>query len=65
MLAAANEMSITDFMLQLFEEKYSWCLLGLKHVPNAETIASIESSAKGKGVKSFDSMDALFNDLGI
>lgn len=47
MLAAAKEMSITDFMLQLFEEKYSWCPLGLSHVPNDETIASMESSEKG------------------
>jgi antitoxin component of RelBE/YafQ-DinJ toxin-antitoxin module len=65
MLAAAKEMSITDFMLQLFEEKYSWCPLGLNHAPNAETIASLESSEKGKGVKSFNSMDALFEDLRI
>lgn len=65
MLAAAKEMSITDFMLQLVEEKYTWCPLELSHVPNAKTIASIEASARGEGVKSFNSMDDLFNDLGI
>ncbi len=65
MIAAAQEMSITDFMLKLFEEKYSWCPLGLSHVPNTETIDSIESSEKGKGIKSFDSMGDLFKDLGI
>lgn len=65
MMAAPQEMSITDFMLNLFEEKYSWCPLGLSHVPNTETIESIESSEKGKGVKKFDSMDDLFKDLGI
>ena len=65
MLAAAKEMSMTDFILQLFEEKYGWCPLGLNHFPNAETIAYIEASEKGKGVKSFDSMNALFEDLGI
>lgn len=52
-------------MFELVEEKYTWCPLGLSHVPNAETIASIEASEKGKGVKSFNSMDALFKDLGI
>jgi antitoxin component of RelBE/YafQ-DinJ toxin-antitoxin module len=65
MLAAAKEMSITDFMLELVEEKYTWCPLGLSHIPNAETIASMEASEKGKGVKSFNSMDDLFKDLGI
>ncbi len=54
MLAAARE-----------EEKDTWCPLGLSHIPNAETIVSIEASEKGIGVKSFSSMDALFKDLGI
>ena len=65
MLAASREMSITDFMLELVEDKYTWCPLGLSHVPNAETIASIEASEKQLGVKSFSSIDALFEDLGI
>lgn len=65
MLAASNEMSITEFMLKLVEDKYTWCPLGLSHIPNAETIASIEASEKGKGVKSFKSIDDLFEDLGI
>ncbi len=65
MLAAAKEMTITDFILQLVEEKYTWCPLGLSHKPNAETVASIETSEKRKGVKSFNSMDDLFKDLGI
>ena len=65
MLAAAKEMTITDFILQLVEEKYTWCPLELSHIPNAKTIASIEDSEKGKGVKSFNSIDDLFKDLGI
>ncbi len=65
MIAASKEMSITEFILKLVEEKYSWCPLGLSHILNAETIASIEASEEGKGVKSFNSMDALFEDLGI
>jgi hypothetical protein len=65
LLAAAKEMSITDFMLKLVEEKYTWCPLGLSHVPNAETIISIEASEKGEGVKRFESIDDLFKDLGI
>lgn len=65
MLAASKEMSITDFMLELVEEKYTWCPLGLSHIPNAETIASIEASERGEGVKSFNSMDELFKDLGV
>ena len=64
MLAAAKEMSMTDFILQLLEEKYGWCPLGLNHSPNAEIIAAIESNEKGKEIKSFDSMNALFEDLG-
>jgi hypothetical protein len=64
-LAASKEMSITDFLLGLVEEKYTWCPLGLSHIPNAETVASIEASEKGKGIKSFNSMDAMFKDLGI
>jgi len=65
MLAASREMSITDFMLELVEEKYTWCPVELSHIPNTETIASIEASERGERVKSFDSMDALFKDLGI
>jgi hypothetical protein len=65
MLAASKEMSITDFMLELVEEKYTWCPLGLSHLPNAETIASMEASERGEGVKSFKSIDDLFKDLGI
>lgn len=65
MLAAMREMSITDFMLELVEEKFTWCPLGLGHIPNAETIASMEASNRGEGIKSFNSMDALFKDLGI
>jgi antitoxin component of RelBE/YafQ-DinJ toxin-antitoxin module len=52
-------------MLALVEEKYTWCPLGLSHIPNNETITSIEESESGKGVKSFDSMDDLYKDLGI
>lgn len=63
MLAASKEMSITAFVLGLVEEKYTWCPLDLSHIPNAETVASIEASEKGKGVKSFASMDDLFKDL--
>lgn len=65
MLAASKDMSITDFMLALVEEKYTWCPLGLSHIPNNETITSIEESESGKGVKSFDSMEDLYKDLGI
>jgi hypothetical protein len=65
MLAASKEMSITDFMLQLVEEKYSWCPLGLSHVLNPDTIASIETSEKKEGIKTYSSMDELFKDFGI
>lgn len=65
MLAASRDMSITDFMLELVEEKYTWCPLGLSHIPNSETIASIEESERGKGVKSFESMDDLYKDLDL
>lgn len=65
MIAASQEMSITDFMLKLFEEKYTWCPLGLSHIPNDETISSIEASEKGEGLKGFESMNDLFKDLGI
>jgi hypothetical protein len=64
-LAASKDMTITDFMLGLVEDKYSWCPLGFSHIPNEETVASIETSERGEGVKRFQSMDALFKDLGI
>lgn len=64
-LAAAKEMSITDFMLELVEEKYPWCPLGLNHVPNHKTISSIEASERGEGIKSFQSIEELFEELGI
>lgn len=47
------------------KNKYICCPLGLRHIPNAETIASIEASERGENVKSFHSMDELFKDLGI
>lgn len=58
-------MTITDFMLELVEEKYAWCPIELNHAPNEKTTASIEASERGEGLKSFESMDALFKDLGI
>jgi len=65
MLAASKEMTITDFMLELVEEKYTWCPLGLSHIPNDETITSIEASERGEGIRSFNSIDDLLEDLGI
>src|SRR5262249_42115729 len=65
MLAAAKDMSITDFMLELVEEKYTWCPLSLSHEPNDVTLASIEASEKGKGIKKFHSMADLFKDIGL
>lgn len=56
-------MTITDFILELMEEKYTWCPLGLSHIANAKTITSIDASERGEGVSSFDSMDELFKDL--
>lgn len=47
------------------KEKYTWCPLRLSHIPNTETINSIEASKKKKGVKSFNSLNDLFKDLGI
>jgi hypothetical protein len=64
-LAASQDLSITNFLLGLVEEKYTWCPLELSHVPNEETISSIEESEKGKDVKSFDSIEDLYKDLGI
>lgn len=65
MIAASKDMSITDFMLSLVEEKFNKCPLGFEHFPNAETIESIEASERGEGLRSFTSMDNLFKDLGI
>ncbi|MFV0340265.1 MAG: hypothetical protein ACK5MA_06520 [Parachlamydiaceae bacterium] len=65
LIAASKEMTITDFILELVEEKYSWCPLELTHSPNAETLASIEASERGEGVKKFDSMKDLYKDLGL
>ncbi len=65
MLAASQDKSITDFLLDLVEEKYTWCPLELSHVPNEETISSIEKSEKGKDLKGFESMGDLYEDLGI
>ncbi len=36
-----------------------------KKQANADTVASIEASEKGEGVKKFESIDHLFEDLGI
>lgn len=34
-----------------------------KNIPNAETIKAFEDSAKGIGVRRFDSVEDMFNDL--
>jgi hypothetical protein len=65
MLAASKSMSITDFMLGLVEEKFTWCPVKLSHIPNAQTTASIEASERGEGIKKFKSIGNLFEDLGI
>jgi hypothetical protein len=64
-LAASQDMSITDFMLSLVEDKYNLCPLGLDHTPNAETVASIEASERGEGLHVFDSPEEMFKSLGI
>jgi hypothetical protein len=65
LIAAAQDMTITDFVLKAVEEKIAWCPIGRSHIPNDETVASIEASERGEGVKSFQSLDELFKDLGI
>ncbi len=65
MLAASMDMSITDFMLALVEDRYANCPFGLNHIPNAETIASIEASERGNGLHTYDSPDDMFKSLGL
>ncbi len=65
MLAASKDMSITDFMLELVEEKFTWCPLGFDHTPNAKTIESIETSERGEGLHKFKSAEEMYEDLGL
>lgn len=50
-------------MVRLVEEK--WCPLDLSHTPNDETMASIQDSEQKIGVIRYDSMEKLFEELGL
>ena len=65
MLAASKDMTITDFLLTLVEERYSKCPYGFNHTPNVETIEAIEESERGEGLHSFDSPEEMFKNLGL
>lgn len=64
-IAESKEISVSDLVHELVEEKYHACPIEHSHIPNAETIASIEASERGEGIEKFESMDDLFKDLGI
>lgn len=50
-------------MVRLVKEK--WCPLDLSHTPNDETIASIQASEQGIRLERYDSMEKLFEELGL
>lgn len=53
-----NEFVMDCVRFKLYEKEQA-------HIPNDETIASLEESARGEKIKKFTSMDELFQDLGI
>ncbi len=64
-LAAEKKMSVSDFFLSLIEDKFYCCPLGLSHIPNEETVAALEESERGEGIRSFDSIEDLFKALNL
>ncbi len=65
MLAAMNDSSITDFMLNLVEEKFTWCPLGLSHIPNEETAKVLRESEQGINLEKHESVEDFWKSMGI
>ena len=60
--ATLNDMSISDFVMDCVRERLS---AEKSSIPNEETRRALEESARGEGVKSYEKLEDLFDDLEI
>lgn len=63
MLATMEDKSMGDFMLSLAHARFEQCQYGYSHIPNDETIASIEESEKGMNITTFRAAEDMFKYL--
>lgn len=63
MLAAREDKTISEYLIDLAREKMPHC--AHSHIPNKKTIASIEASEKGSGIKKIESMDEFWKSMGV
>lgn len=59
-LAALHQETITEYVMKSVKER-----IAREHIhhPNKETAKALQESRKGEGVKTYDNMDELFEDL--
>lgn len=60
MFANYHDKTIREFVLDCIRYE-----MRKSYIPNEETKKSLEESSRREGVKSFESMDDLFEDLGL
>ena len=63
MLAAREEMTISEYLLSSVRKQMPQCTKS--HIPNAETIASIQESEQKKGLERFDSLEDFWKSMGV
>ena len=63
MLAAKEDKTISEYLIDLAREKMPHCTYS--HMPNKKTVASIEASEKGTGIKKIESLDEFWKSMGV
>jgi len=61
MLAAHEEMTLNEFVLESVRMRFKEC--SRSHIPNKKTEAALESAEAKKGLIHFDSIDDFFKSL--
>ena len=63
MLAAREDKTISEYLISLARDQMPKCTKS--HMPNAETIGSIEESEQGEGIEHYNSLDDFWKSMGV
>jgi hypothetical protein len=61
MLAASEDKTLNEFVLESVRMRLKKC--SQSHMPNAETIKSLQAAEKGEDLIEFDSIENFFKSL--
>lgn len=63
MLAAREDKTISEYLLGLAKAHMPICTKS--HIPNAQTITSIEESERGENLEHYNSLDDFWKSMGV